>query len=73
VLGAAGRSVVGADRRRARRQRAGRLRGAGRWIDDQAEQRRHSDDEGLDAEQVAALREPAGRADEKRAPSPKSA
>ncbi|NKZ03524.1 hypothetical protein [Actinomadura latina] len=36
----------------------------GRWIDEQAEQRRHSDYEGLDEEQVAALRKLAGRADE---------
>lgn len=36
----------------------------GRWIDDQAEQHRRSDYEGLDEEQVAALRKLAGRADE---------
>jgi len=36
----------------------------GRWIDDQAEQHRRSDYEGLDAEQIAAERKLAGRADE---------
>ncbi|MER7542197.1 hypothetical protein [Actinomadura sp.] len=35
-----------------------------RWIDEQAEHRRRSDYEGLDEEQVAALRRLAGRADE---------
>lgn len=36
----------------------------GRWIDDQAEQHRHSDYQGLDGEQAAAARRLAGRADE---------
>ncbi|MEU8801225.1 hypothetical protein [Spirillospora sp. NPDC048819] len=36
----------------------------GRWIDDQAEQHRRSDYQGLDEEQIAAARRLAGRADE---------
>ena len=36
----------------------------GRWIDDQAEQHRKRDYQGLDEEQVAAARRLAGRADE---------
>ncbi|MFG2087377.1 MULTISPECIES: hypothetical protein [unclassified Spirillospora] len=36
----------------------------GRWIDDQAEQHRRSDHQGLDEEQIAAARRLAGRADE---------
>ncbi len=36
----------------------------GRWIDDQAEQHRDSDYQGLDEEQAAALRRLAGSVDE---------